>query len=81
MMKTLDEESVPAPVLAVPVPVLVLDEEETIEDLSAKICAFQQGLGEESALYSPGLTGGGVPAARRQYRGPAGDRVCRASRF
>lgn len=45
MMKTLDEESVPAPVLAVPVPVLVLDEEEAIEELSAKICAFQQGLG------------------------------------
>ena len=54
MMKTLDEESVPAPVLAMPVPVLVLDEEEAIEELSAKICAFQQGLGEEFALYSPG---------------------------
>ena len=36
-MKTMDEKSVPAPVLAVPVPVLVLDEEEAIEDLAAKI--------------------------------------------
>lgn len=52
-MKTIDEKRVPAPVLAVPVPVLVLDEEEAIEELSAKICAFQQGLGEEFALYSP----------------------------
>lgn len=39
-MKTMDEKSVLAPVLAVPVPVLVLDEEEAIEDLSATICAF-----------------------------------------
>ncbi len=45
-MKTMDEKY-PA------VPVLVLDEEEAIEDLSATICAFQQGLGEEFALYSP----------------------------
>ena len=39
-MNTMDEKSVLAPVLAVPVPVLVLDEEEAIEDLAAKICAF-----------------------------------------
>ena len=45
-MKTMDEKY-PA------VPVLVLDEEEAIEDLAATICAFQQGLGEEFALYSP----------------------------
>lgn len=48
-MKTMDEKSVP-------VPVLVLDEEETIEDLSATICAFQQRLREKFALYSPGAT-------------------------
>lgn len=36
----MDEKSALAPVLAVPVPVLVLDEEEAIEDLSATICAF-----------------------------------------
>lgn len=54
-MKTMDEKY-PA------VPVLVLDEEEAIEDLSATICAFQQGLGEEFALYSPGPTGGGATA-------------------
>lgn len=68
MMKTLDEESVPAPVLAVPVPVLVLDEEEAIEDLAATICGFQQGLGEEFALYSPDPTGGGVPVAREKLQ-------------
>lgn len=39
-MKTMDERSVLASVLAVPVPVLVLDEEEAIEDLAATICAF-----------------------------------------
>lgn len=39
-MKTMDEKSVLAPVLAVPVPVLVLDEEEAIEDLAVTICAF-----------------------------------------
>lgn len=38
-MKTMDEKSALAPVLAVPVPVLVLDEEEAIEDLSETICA------------------------------------------
>lgn len=56
-MKTMDEKRVLAPVFAVPVPVLVLDEEEAIEDLAATICAFQQGLGEEFALYSPSLSG------------------------
>ena len=60
-MKTMDEKY-PA------VPVLVLDEEEAIEDLSATICAFQQGLGEEFALYSPGPTDGGVPAAREKLQ-------------
>lgn len=55
-MKTMDEKY-PA------VPVLVLDEEEAIEDLAATICAFQQGLGEEFALYSSGLAGGGATAA------------------
>ena len=60
-MKTMDEKY-PA------VPVLVLDEEEAIEDLAAKICAFQQGLGEEFALYSPGLAGGGATAAREKLQ-------------
>mgnify|MGYP002769989338 FL=1 len=67
-MKIMDEKSVLAPVLAVPVPVLVLDEEEAIEDLAAKICTFQQGLGEEFALYSPDPTGGSVPAAREKLQ-------------
>lgn len=68
-MKTLDEKSVLAPVLAVPVPVLVLDEEEAIEDLAAKICAFQQGLGEEFALYSPDLSDApGATAAREKLQ-------------
>lgn len=39
-MNTMDEKSVLAPVLAVQVPVLVLDEEEAIEDLAVTICAF-----------------------------------------
>ena len=67
-MKTIDEKRVLAPVLAVPVPVLVLDEEEAIEDLAATICGFQQGLGEEFALYSPDPTGGGVPVAREKLQ-------------
>lgn len=67
-MKIMDEKSVLAPVFAVPVPVLVLDEEEAIEDLAAKICAFQQGLGEEFALYSPDPTDGSVPAAREKLQ-------------
>lgn len=67
-MKTMDEKRVLAPVFAVPVPVLVLDEEEAIEDLAAKICAFQQGLGEEFALYSPDPTDGSVPAAREKLQ-------------
>lgn len=67
-MKTMDEKSVLAPVLAVSAPVLVLDEEEAIEDLAAKICAFQQGLGEEFALYSPDPTDGSVPAAREKLQ-------------
>ena len=36
----MDEKSVLASVLAVPVPVLGLDEEEAIEDLAVTICAF-----------------------------------------
>lgn len=60
-MKTIDERSVLTPVL-------VLDEEEAIEDLSATICAFQRGLGETFALYSPDPTGGGVPAAREKLQ-------------
>lgn len=67
-MKTMDEKSALAPVLAAPAPVLVLDEEEAIEDLAAKICAFQRGLGETFALYSPDPTGGGVPAAREKLQ-------------
>ena len=67
-MKTMDEKRVLALVFAVLVPVLVLDEEEAIEDLAAKICAFQQGLGEEFALYSPDPTDGGVPAAREKLQ-------------
>lgn len=67
-MKTMDEKSALASVLAVPAPVLVLDEEEAIEDLSATICAFQQGLGEEFALYSPGPAGGGTMAAREKLQ-------------
>lgn len=67
-MKPMDEKSVLAPVLAAPVPVLVLDEEEAIEDLAATICAFQQGLGKEFALYSPDPIGGGVPAAREKLQ-------------
>ena len=60
-MKTMDEKY-PA------VPVLVLDEEEAIESLSATICAFHQGLGEEFALYSPDPTDGSVPAAREKLQ-------------
>ena len=60
-MKTMDEKC-PA------VPVLVLDEEEAIEDLAATICAFQQGLGEEFALYSPGPAGEGAMAAREKLQ-------------
>ena len=60
-MKTMDEKY-PA------VPVLVLDEEEAIESLSATICAFQQGLGEELALYSPDPTDGGATAAREKLQ-------------
>lgn len=54
-MKTMDEKRVS-------VPVLVLDEEEAIEDLSAMICAFQQGLGETFALYSPDPSDAGATA-------------------
>ena len=75
-MKTMDEKRVLAPVFAVPVPVLVLDEEEAIEDLASKICAFQQGLGEEFALYSPGPTGGGVPVAREKLQSVLATTFC-----
>ena len=67
-MKTMDEKSVLAPVLAVPAPVLAIDEEEAIEDLSATICGFQQGLGEEFALYSPGPADGGTMTAREKLQ-------------
>ena len=60
-MKTMDEKYSA-------VPVLVLDEEEAIEDLAAKICAFQRGLGEEFALYSPDPIGWGVPAAHEKLQ-------------
>ena len=50
------------------VPVLVLDEEEAIEDLSATICAFQQGLGETFALYSPGPSGEADAASREKLQ-------------
>lgn len=75
-MKTIDERSVLTPVLAVPVPVLVLDEEEAIEDLAVTICAFQQGLGEEFALYSPDPTDGGVPAAREKLQSVLATTFC-----
>lgn len=60
-MKTIDEKRAP-------VPVLVLDEEEAIEDLSATICAFQQGLGETLALYSPDPSGKGDTVAREKLQ-------------
>ena len=75
-MKTMDEKRVLAPVFVVPVPVLVLDEEEAIEDLAAKICAFQQGLGEEFALYLPDPTDGGVPAAREKLQSVLATTFC-----
>lgn len=50
------------------VPVLVLDEEEAIEDLSATICAFQQGLGETFALYSPDLSDEGGATTREKLQ-------------
>lgn len=68
-MKTIDEKRAP-------VPVLVLDEEEAIEDLAATICAFQQGLGEEFALYSPDSKGGGVPAARENLQSVLATTFC-----
>lgn len=67
-MKTMDEKRVAVPVLAVPVPVLVLDEEEAIEDLAATICAFQQGLGETFALYSPDSSDAGATVAREKLQ-------------
>lgn len=75
-MKTMDEKRVLAPVFAVPVPVLVLDEEEAIEDLAATICAFQQGLGEEFVLYSPDPTDGGVPPAREKLQSVLATTFC-----
>ena len=60
-MKTLDEKRAS-------VPVLVLDEEEAIEGLSATICAFQQGLGETFALYSPDPSGKGDAVAREKLQ-------------
>lgn len=60
-MKTMDEKRAP-------VPVLVLDEEEAIEDLSASICAFQQGLGETFALYSPDPSDAGATVAREKLQ-------------
>lgn len=50
------------------VSVLVLDEEEAIEALSATICAFQQGLGETFALYSPDPSGAGGTVAREKLQ-------------
>lgn len=60
-MKTIDEKRAA-------VPVLVLDEEEAIEDLSATICAFQQRLGETFALYSPDPSDAGGTVAREKLR-------------
>lgn len=68
-MKTIDEKRAS-------VPVLVLDEEEAIEDLAVTICAFQQGLGEEFALYSPGLAGGGATAAREKLQSVLATTFC-----
>lgn len=65
-MKTMDEKSALAPVLAVSAPVVVLDEEEAIEDLAVTICAFQQGLGETFALYSPDPSGAVGATAMRE---------------
>lgn len=50
------------------VPVLVLDEEEAIEDLSATIYAFQRGLGETFALYSPDPSDAGGTATREKLQ-------------
>lgn len=60
-MKAMDEKRAS-------VPVLVLDEEEAIEDLSATICAFQQGLGETFALYSPDPSDAGGMVAREKLQ-------------
>lgn len=60
-MKTIDEKRAS-------VPVLVLDEEEAIEDLSATICAFQQRLGETFALYSPDPSDAGGTATREKLQ-------------
>lgn len=57
-MKTMDEKSALAPVLAVPVPVLVLDEEEAIEDLAVTICAFSA-----PAIANPATAQQGAPAS------------------
>ena len=57
-MKTIDERSVLTPVLAVPVPVLVLDEEEAIEDLAVTICAFSA-----PAAANPAAAQQGAPAS------------------
>lgn len=57
-MKTMDEKSALAPVLAVPVPVLVLDEEEAIEDLAVTICAFSA-----PATANPAAAQQGAPAS------------------
>lgn len=38
------------------VPVLILDEEEAIDDLSVKIYGFHQKLASSYALYSPGVS-------------------------
>ena len=73
-MKTMDEKSALAPVLAVPVPILVLDEEEAIEDLAMTICAFSA-----PAVANPAAAQQGVPASFCRNCGQAlaaGDAFC-----
>ena len=73
-MNTMDEKSVLAPVLAVQVPVLVLDEEEAIEDLAVTICAFSA-----PAAANPAAAQQGAPASFCRNCGQAlvaGDAFC-----
>lgn len=88
-MKTMDERSVLASVLAVPVPVLVLDEEEAIEDLAATICAFLRSRYRQPCHSSAGRTYFFLPQLRTiaccgrrflpEVRDPAWHRRCDAT--
>ena len=73
-MKTMDEKSALAPVLAVSAPVVVLDEEEAIEDLAVTICAFSA-----PAAANPAAAQQGAPASFCRNCGQAlaaGDAFC-----